>query len=70
MTSSSADESQNHPEKTQTQNVQQIAMKIEYWIMNSDHHLWNVVMNGNNKKNVGRDPNGNIIILPPVSAEE
>ncbi|GJU70275.1 hypothetical protein Tco_1256534 [Tanacetum coccineum] len=93
MTSSSADESQNHPEKTQTQNVQQIvtttvsnnnakfpylkkdeyetwAMKMEYWIMNSDHHLWNVVLNGNSKKNVGRDPKGNIIILPPVSAEE
>ncbi|GJX55590.1 hypothetical protein Tco_0285487 [Tanacetum coccineum] len=93
MTSSSADESQNHPEKTQTQNVQQIvtttisnnnakfpylekdeyetwAMKMEYWIMNSDHHLWNVVLNGNNKKNVGRDPKGNIIIFPPISAEE
>ncbi|GKA04312.1 ribonuclease H-like domain-containing protein [Tanacetum coccineum] len=93
MTSSSADESQNHPDKTQTQNIQQIvtttvsnnnakfpylkkdeyetwAMKMEYWIMNSDHHLWNVVLNGNSKKNVGRDLKGNIIILPPVSAEE
>ncbi|GJS68086.1 ribonuclease H-like domain-containing protein [Tanacetum coccineum] len=38
--------------------------------MNSDHHLWNVVPNGNNKKNVGRDLKGNIIILPPISAEE
>ncbi|GJS19214.1 ribonuclease H-like domain-containing protein [Tanacetum coccineum] len=93
MSSSSADESQNNLEKSQTQNVQQIvtttvsnnnakfpylkkdeyetwAMKMEYWIMNSDHHLWNVVLNGNIKKNVRRDPKGNIIILPPVSTEE
>ncbi|GJT72608.1 hypothetical protein Tco_1031894 [Tanacetum coccineum] len=78
MTSSSADESQNNPEKSQIQNVQQIvtttvsnnnakfpylkkdeyetwAMKMEYWIMNSDHNLWNVVLNGNNKKKLGRD---------------
>ncbi|GJS19213.1 hypothetical protein Tco_0447845 [Tanacetum coccineum] len=93
MTSSLADESQNNPEKSQTQNVQQIvtttisnnnakfpylkkdeyetwAMKMEYWIMNNDHNLWNVVLNGNSKKKLGRDLKGNLIILPPVSAEE
>ncbi|GJY70576.1 hypothetical protein Tco_0474279 [Tanacetum coccineum] len=40
------------------------AMKMEYWIMNSDHNLWNIVLNGNNKKKTGRDPKGNIMILP------
>ncbi|GKD44246.1 hypothetical protein Tco_1268891 [Tanacetum coccineum] len=46
------------------------AMKMEYWIMNSDHNLWNIVLNGNNRKRTGRDPKGNIMILPPVSVEE
>jgi hypothetical protein len=46
------------------------AMKMEYWISNSDHNLWNVILNGNNKKKTGRDQKGNIVILPPVSAEE
>ncbi|GJZ28882.1 hypothetical protein Tco_0573529 [Tanacetum coccineum] len=46
------------------------AMKMEYWIMNSDHNLWNIVLNGNNKKKTGRGPKGNIMILPPVSVEE
>ncbi|GJU16839.1 putative ribonuclease H-like domain-containing protein [Tanacetum coccineum] len=46
------------------------AMKMEYWIMNSDHNLWNIVINGNSRKKTGRDPKGNIMILPPVSVEE
>ncbi|GJV56175.1 retrovirus-related pol polyprotein from transposon TNT 1-94 [Tanacetum coccineum] len=46
------------------------AMKMEYWIMNSDHNLWNIVLNGNSKKKIGRDPKGNIMILPLVSVEE
>ncbi|GJV76340.1 putative ribonuclease H-like domain-containing protein [Tanacetum coccineum] len=46
------------------------AIKMEYWIMNSDHNLWNIVLNGNNRKKIGRDPKGNIMILPPVSVEE
>ncbi|GKC51764.1 hypothetical protein Tco_1074509 [Tanacetum coccineum] len=46
------------------------AMKMEYWIMNSDHNLWNIVLNGNSRKRTGRDPKGNIMILPPVSVEE
>ncbi|GJV72618.1 hypothetical protein Tco_1492613 [Tanacetum coccineum] len=46
------------------------AMKMEYWIMNSDHNLWNIVLNGNSRKKTGRDPKGNIMILPPVSGEE
>ncbi|GJV45553.1 hypothetical protein Tco_1430089 [Tanacetum coccineum] len=28
------------------------AMKMEYWIMNSDHNLWNIVLNGNSRKTV------------------
>ncbi|GKC05811.1 hypothetical protein Tco_0997421 [Tanacetum coccineum] len=44
--------------------------KMEYWIMNSDHNLWNIVLNGNSRKKTGRDPKGNIMILPPVSVEE
>ncbi|GKD34040.1 ribonuclease H-like domain-containing protein, partial [Tanacetum coccineum] len=46
------------------------ATKMEYWIMNSDHNLWNIVLNGNSRKKTGRDPKGNIMILPPVSGEE
>ncbi|GJX09504.1 reverse transcriptase domain-containing protein [Tanacetum coccineum] len=46
------------------------AIKMEYWIMNSDHNLWNIVLNGNNRKKTRRDPKGNIMILPPVSVEE
>ncbi|GJZ89592.1 putative reverse transcriptase domain-containing protein [Tanacetum coccineum] len=49
---------------------QSLAMKMEYWIMNSDHNLWNIVLNRNNRKKTGRDPKGNIMILPPVSVEE
>ncbi|GJR90006.1 putative ribonuclease H-like domain-containing protein [Tanacetum coccineum] len=45
-------------------------LKMEYWIMNSDHNLWNIVLNGNSRKKTGRDPKGNIMILPPVSVEE
>ncbi|GKB93137.1 putative ribonuclease H-like domain-containing protein, partial [Tanacetum coccineum] len=43
---------------------------LEYWIMNSDHNLWNIVLNGNSRKKTGRDPKGNIMILPPVSGKE
>ncbi|GJY37598.1 hypothetical protein Tco_0423962, partial [Tanacetum coccineum] len=46
------------------------AMKMEYWIMNSDHNLWNIVLNGNSRKKTGRDPKGNIMILSPISVEE
>ncbi|GKB94490.1 putative ribonuclease H-like domain-containing protein, partial [Tanacetum coccineum] len=46
------------------------AMKMEYWIMNSDHNLWNIVLHGNSKKKIGRDSKGNIMILPPMSVEE
>nr|GEY60389.1 ribonuclease H-like domain-containing protein [Tanacetum cinerariifolium] len=43
---------------------------MEYWIMNTDHNLWKLIQNGNNKKSLGRDSKGGIIILPPVSFEE
>ncbi|GJR56161.1 putative ribonuclease H-like domain-containing protein [Tanacetum coccineum] len=45
-------------------------MKMEYWIMNSDHNLWNIVLNGNSRKKTRRDPKGNIMILHPVFVEE
>ncbi|GJV22168.1 hypothetical protein Tco_1371188 [Tanacetum coccineum] len=38
--------------------------------MNSDHNVWNIVLNGNSRKKTGRDPKGNIMILPLVSGEE
>ncbi|GKE40012.1 hypothetical protein Tco_1463417 [Tanacetum coccineum] len=74
MTSSSADESPNHLEKTQTQNVQQIVTttvsnnnaKFPY-LKKDEYETWAMKMD---KKNVGRDPKGNIIILPSVSSEE
>ncbi|GKC06211.1 putative ribonuclease H-like domain-containing protein, partial [Tanacetum coccineum] len=47
-----------------------ILVLIEYWIMNNDHNLWNIVLMENNRKKTGRDPKGNIMILPPVSVEE
>ncbi|GJY98116.1 hypothetical protein Tco_0515026, partial [Tanacetum coccineum] len=46
------------------------AIKMEYWIMNTDHNLWNIVLHGNSRKRTGRDPRGNIMILPPVTMEE
>nr|GEV25861.1 putative ribonuclease H-like domain-containing protein [Tanacetum cinerariifolium] len=45
-------------------------MKMEYWIMNTDHNLWKIIQNGNSKKSLRRDSKGGIIILPPVSFEE
>nr|GEV28056.1 xylulose kinase-1 [Tanacetum cinerariifolium] len=45
-------------------------MKMEYWIMNTDHNLSKIIQNGNSKKSLGRDSKGGIIILPPVSFEE
>nr|GEY61703.1 hypothetical protein [Tanacetum cinerariifolium] len=46
------------------------AMKMEYWIMNTDNNLWKIIHNGNIKKSLGKDSKGGIIILPPVSFEE
>lgn len=45
-------------------------MKMENWIINTDFNLWNVIKNGNSKKSLGRDNQGNIIILPPTTADE
>ncbi|GKC71623.1 hypothetical protein Tco_1117506, partial [Tanacetum coccineum] len=36
----------------------------------SDHNLWNIVLHGNSRKQTGRDPRGNIMILPPITMEE
>nr|GEW15071.1 hypothetical protein [Tanacetum cinerariifolium] len=46
------------------------AMKMEYWIMDTNHNLWKIIQNGNNKKSLERDSKGGIIIFPPVSFEE
>jgi hypothetical protein len=46
------------------------AMKMENWIINSGYNLWQVVQNGNSRKKTGRDPKGNIIILPPATVDE
>nr|GEY08579.1 ribonuclease H-like domain-containing protein [Tanacetum cinerariifolium] len=45
-------------------------MKMEYWIMNTNHNLRKIIQNENNKKSLGRDSKGGIITLPPVSFEE
>nr|GEW89768.1 putative ribonuclease H-like domain-containing protein [Tanacetum cinerariifolium] len=45
-------------------------MNIEYWIMNTDHNLWKIIQNGNNKKSLGRDSKRGIIILPPYLLED
>ncbi|GJS45024.1 hypothetical protein Tco_0595145 [Tanacetum coccineum] len=45
------------------------AMKMEYWIMNNDHSLWNIVLHGNSRKRTSRDPRGNIMILPPLAVK-
>ncbi|GJV04872.1 hypothetical protein Tco_1338441 [Tanacetum coccineum] len=45
-------------------------MPFSFLIKNFDHNLWNIVLNGNSRKRTGRDPKGNIMILPPVSVEE
>ncbi|GKC64212.1 ribonuclease H-like domain-containing protein, partial [Tanacetum coccineum] len=46
------------------------AMKMQNFITNSDLPCWNIVLNGNSRKKTTKDSNGNIIICPPVSAEE
>nr|GEW77181.1 ribonuclease H-like domain-containing protein [Tanacetum cinerariifolium] len=46
------------------------AMKMEYWIMNTDHNLWKIIQNGNSKKSLGRDSKGGIIILPHSLPED
>nr|GEU78978.1 reverse transcriptase domain-containing protein [Tanacetum cinerariifolium] len=46
------------------------AMKMEYWITNNDMNIWKVIKNGNNMKRSGRDRDGRVIILPPMTAEE
>nr|GEW55723.1 xylulose kinase-1 [Tanacetum cinerariifolium] len=45
-------------------------MKMEYWITNTDHNQWKIILNGNSKKSLGRDSKRGIIILPLVSFEE
>ncbi|GJX90752.1 ribonuclease H-like domain-containing protein, partial [Tanacetum coccineum] len=68
QTSSSAQPSQNP--QPQYQQYKQLFPAMEYWIMNTDHNLWNIVLQGNSRKRTGRDPRGNIMILPPVTMEE
>ncbi|GJW12512.1 putative ribonuclease H-like domain-containing protein, partial [Tanacetum coccineum] len=46
------------------------AMKMEYWITNSDMNIWKVIQNGNSFKRTGRDRDGRVIILPPTTADE
>ncbi|GJW49649.1 putative ribonuclease H-like domain-containing protein [Tanacetum coccineum] len=46
------------------------AMKMEYWITNNDMNIWKVIQNGNSLKRTGRDCDGRVIILPPMTADE
>nr|GEY97233.1 xylulose kinase-1 [Tanacetum cinerariifolium] len=43
---------------------------MEYWITNNDMNIWKVIQNGNNLKQTRRDNDGQLIILPPTTAEE
>nr|GEU45065.1 xylulose kinase-1 [Tanacetum cinerariifolium] len=43
---------------------------MEYWIINNDMNIWKVIQNGNSIKRTGKDHEGNVIILPPTTAEE
>ncbi|GJU38621.1 hypothetical protein Tco_1191578 [Tanacetum coccineum] len=47
-----------------------IAIKMEYWITNNDMNIWKVIQNGNSLKRTGRDRDGRVIILPPMTADE
>nr|GEW39855.1 ribonuclease H-like domain-containing protein [Tanacetum cinerariifolium] len=46
------------------------AMKMEYWIQNTDHNLWRIIQEGNSPKRLGKDSKGNTIVHHPVSYEE
>ncbi|GKB01132.1 putative reverse transcriptase domain-containing protein, partial [Tanacetum coccineum] len=46
------------------------AMKMEYWITNNDMNIWKVIQNGNSLKRTGRDRDGRVILLPPMTADE
>nr|GEZ23631.1 ribonuclease H-like domain-containing protein [Tanacetum cinerariifolium] len=46
------------------------AIKMKYWITNNDMNIWKVIQNGNNMKKTGRDHDGRVIILPPMTIEE
>lgn len=46
------------------------AMKMEHWIMKNDMNIWKVIQNGNSLKRHRRDQDGNVIILPPTTADE
>nr|GFA45518.1 xylulose kinase-1 [Tanacetum cinerariifolium] len=46
------------------------AMKMKYWTTNNDMNIWKVIQNGNNLKRTRRDPDGGVIILPPMTTEE
>ncbi|GKE83924.1 hypothetical protein Tco_1557666 [Tanacetum coccineum] len=46
------------------------AMKMEYWITNNNMNIWKVIQNGNNLKRTGRDHDGIVIIIPPMTTDE
>ncbi|GKA13523.1 hypothetical protein Tco_0693169 [Tanacetum coccineum] len=50
--------------------VRGLAMKMGYWSHNIDMNIWRVIQNGNSLKRTGRDRDGRVIILPPMTADE
>nr|GEX80041.1 putative ribonuclease H-like domain-containing protein [Tanacetum cinerariifolium] len=46
------------------------AMKMEYWITNNDMNIRKVIQNGDSLKRTGRDRDGKVIIVPPMTADE
>nr|GEY37342.1 ribonuclease H-like domain-containing protein [Tanacetum cinerariifolium] len=62
-------EARGHPIE-QKDEYETWAMKMKYWIMNTDHNLWKIIQNGNSKKSLRRDSKGWISILPPSLPED
>ncbi|GJW29279.1 hypothetical protein Tco_0046154 [Tanacetum coccineum] len=46
------------------------AMKMEYYLAHTDYPIWEVIQNGNGHVSITTDTQGQIMVLPPRTAEE
>ncbi|GJZ89886.1 hypothetical protein Tco_0661813 [Tanacetum coccineum] len=46
------------------------AMEMEHYLEYIDNDVWNVIQNGNSKKRISTGKDGDVRVLPPVSAAE
>ncbi|GKE53016.1 hypothetical protein Tco_1488172, partial [Tanacetum coccineum] len=46
------------------------AMKIEHYLAHTDYPIWEVIQNGNGPVSITTDIQGQIKVLPPITAEE